>query len=61
MSSGCPSRCMATRLTMRSYSGDRFAFGPTIPGAITLDVTLYRAPSSATERANPITPILLVA
>ena len=52
---------MATRLTMRSYNGDRFAFGPTMPGAITLDVTLYRAPSSATDRANPITPILLVA
>ena len=28
---------MATRLTIRSYNGDRFAFGPTMPGAITLD------------------------
>ncbi len=52
---------MATRFTMRSYSGDRFAFGPTIPGAITFEVTLYRAPSRATDRAKPITPILLVA
>ncbi len=31
-----------------------------MPGAITLDVTLCRAPSSATDLANPITPILLV-
>ena len=35
-----PSRCMATRLTMRSYMGLRVALGPMIPGAMTLDVTL---------------------
>ena len=31
---------MATRFTIRSYRGERFAFGPMMPGAITLDVML---------------------
>ncbi len=46
---------------MRSYNGDSFAFGPTIPGAIALHVTLYRAPSSAIDFAKPIRPIFVVA
>src|SRR5262249_46487365 len=59
-SSGSPSRCIATRLTIRSYSGLSLALGAMIPGAIALHVTLYRAPSRATDFANPIRPILLV-
>src|SRR2546422_8589106 len=60
-SSGSPSRCMATRLTMRSYIGESFAFGPMMPGAITLQVTLERAPSRATDLAKPTSPIFVVA
>src|SRR5262245_37194531 len=59
-SSGSPSRCIATRLTIRSYSGLSLALGAMIPGAIALHVTLYRAPSRATDFAKPIRPILLV-
>ena len=36
------------------------AFGPMMPGAMTLLVILWRAPSSATDLAKPTTPILLV-
>src|SRR2546427_8480792 len=32
-----------------------------MPGAIALHVTLYRAPSRATDFANPMTPIFVVA
>src|SRR5262245_66273032 len=59
MSSGSPSRCMATRLTMRSYIGESLALGPTIPGAITLHVTLWRAPPRAADLAKPNTPTLV--
>ena len=31
-----------------------------MPGATALQVTLYRAPSSATDLAKPMMPILLV-
>jgi hypothetical protein len=46
---------------MRSYIGLRLAFGPMMPGAIALEVTPYLAPSSATDRVNPMRPIFVVA